>query len=172
MNGQLKNIGEPFDGQGRFEHRRRGGVVKHQHNLIASCQRAVPESGESVVGLGASLYAAYVHYHLLFDPNYRSLCDISATLSCTEVYQSRFSTVWGIPVSVFGGIWFVCAAFTGYAFRVMGTAMRVGFGAAGFLLLLPFQAAAAIGWLNALGALLGVTLAAYERNRSKRAVPA
>ncbi|HEX6692462.1 MAG TPA: TRAP transporter fused permease subunit [Burkholderiales bacterium] len=60
------------------------------------------------------------------------------------------------------GIWFVCAAFTGYAFRVMGTAARVGFGAAGFLLLLPFQASSTIVWLNALGAALGVALVAYE----------
>jgi TRAP transporter 4TM/12TM fusion protein len=59
------------------------------------------------------------------------------------------------------GIWFVCAAFTGYAFRVMGTAARLGFGAAGFLLLLPFQAAPAIAWLNAIGAALGAALVAY-----------
>src|SRR5580765_4081197 len=64
----------------------------------------------ALVGLGASVAAAYVHYHLLYDPNYRSFCDVNATVSCTEVYQSRFSTLWGIPVSVFGGIWFVCAA--------------------------------------------------------------
>ena len=64
----------------------------------------------ALVGLGASVAAAYVHYHLLFDPRYTSFCDINATVSCTEVYQSRFSTLWGIPVSIFGGIWFVCAA--------------------------------------------------------------
>lgn len=60
------------------------------------------------------------------------------------------------------GIWFVCAAFTGYAFRVMNFALRVGFSAAGFLLLLPFQAGAAIGWLNALGAALGAALVINE----------
>src|SRR5713101_4070272 len=64
----------------------------------------------ALVGLGASVAAAYVHYHLLFDPRYTSFCDINATVSCTEVYQSRFSTLWGIPVSIFGGIWFVWAA--------------------------------------------------------------
>ena len=26
------------------------------------------------------------------------------------MYQSRFGTLWGVPVSIFGGIWFVCAA--------------------------------------------------------------
>jgi uncharacterized membrane protein/protein-disulfide isomerase len=64
----------------------------------------------AVVGLGASVAAAYVHYHLLFDPQYRSFCDVSGTMSCTQVYQSRFSTVWGIPISIFAGIWFVGAA--------------------------------------------------------------
>jgi uncharacterized membrane protein/protein-disulfide isomerase len=63
----------------------------------------------AVVGLGASLSAAYVHYHLLFDPAYRSFCDVSARVSCTEVYQSRFSTFHGIPVAIFGGFWFVVA---------------------------------------------------------------
>jgi len=61
------------------------------------------------VGLAASVYAAYVHYHLLYDPTYRSLCDVSARVSCTTVYQSRFSTFQGIPVALFGGIWFAVA---------------------------------------------------------------
>src|ERR1700757_1677433 len=63
----------------------------------------------ALVGLAASLAATYVHYHLLFDPSYRSFCDISSTVSCTEVYQSRFSTVRGIPVAVFGALWFAFA---------------------------------------------------------------
>src|SRR3954471_2845287 len=64
----------------------------------------------AVVGLGASVGAAYVHYHLLFDPSYRSFCDVSATVSCTEVYQSRFSTFQGVPVAIFGALWFLLAA--------------------------------------------------------------
>lgn len=62
--------------------------------------------GCAIVGLAASVYAAYVHYHLLYDPLYRSACDVSATISCTTVYQSRFSTFRGIPVALLGGIWF------------------------------------------------------------------
>jgi len=61
------------------------------------------------VGLVASAYAAYVHYHLLYDPTYRSLCDVSATVSCATVYQSRFSTFRGVPVALLGGIWFAVA---------------------------------------------------------------
>jgi uncharacterized membrane protein len=55
-----------------------------------------------LVGLGASAAAAYTHYHLLSDPAYRSFCDVNETISCTQVYMSRFSTIRGIPVALFG----------------------------------------------------------------------
>ncbi len=64
----------------------------------------------AIVGLGASIAAAYVHYRLLFDPSYQSFCDVSTTISCTQVYLSRYSTYRGVPVAVFGGLWFVVAA--------------------------------------------------------------
>jgi len=64
----------------------------------------------ALVGLGASAAAAYTHYHLLYDPAYRSFCDISETISCTQVYLSRFSTVRGIPVALFGAMAFIAAA--------------------------------------------------------------
>ena len=52
----------------------------------------------ALVGLGASVAAGYVHYRILFDPTYTSFCDVNATISCTQVYMSRFSTVQGVPV--------------------------------------------------------------------------
>jgi uncharacterized membrane protein/protein-disulfide isomerase len=52
------------------------------------------------------LAAAYVHYHLIFDPRYTSFCDINTTVNCTQVYLSRYSTVAGVPVAIFGVIWF------------------------------------------------------------------
>jgi uncharacterized membrane protein len=64
----------------------------------------------ALVGLVASGAAVYVHYHLIFDPRYTSFCDVSATVSCTQVYMSRFSTVRGIPVAIFGAIWFAGAS--------------------------------------------------------------
>ncbi len=64
----------------------------------------------ALVGLGASGTAAYVHYRMFADPTYTSFCDVSATVSCTQVYASRFGTFQGISVSVFGGIWFGFAA--------------------------------------------------------------
>jgi uncharacterized membrane protein/protein-disulfide isomerase len=63
----------------------------------------------AIVGFSASAAAAYTHYHLLSDPNYRSFCDVSERVSCTQVYMSRFSTVRGVPVALFGALWFVVA---------------------------------------------------------------
>ena len=63
----------------------------------------------AIGGLVVSVDAAYLHYRLLFDPLYTSFCDISATVSCTQVYASRFGTTFGVPVSVFGAIWFTGA---------------------------------------------------------------
>jgi uncharacterized membrane protein/protein-disulfide isomerase len=53
------------------------------------------------------LAAADVHYHLVFDPRYTSFCDINTTVSCTQVYLSRYGTFAGVPVAIFGVIWFV-----------------------------------------------------------------
>ena len=64
----------------------------------------------ALTGLAASAAAAYTHYHLIHDPAYHSFCDVSATISCTQVYASRFSTVEGVPVAIFGAIAFVAAA--------------------------------------------------------------
>jgi uncharacterized membrane protein len=65
--------------------------------------------GCALVGLAASSAAAYVHYHLLFDPHYASFCDVNGTFNCSQVYLSRFGTAWGVPVALLGGIWFALA---------------------------------------------------------------
>jgi uncharacterized membrane protein/protein-disulfide isomerase len=63
----------------------------------------------ALLGLGASATAAYVHYRVLADPTYLSFCDVSETFSCTQVYSSRFGTLFGVSVAVFGAIWFAFA---------------------------------------------------------------
>src|SRR5215475_10034561 len=63
----------------------------------------------ALAGLTVSAMAANVHYHMLHDPTYTSFCDVSSTISCTQVYASRFSTFQGIPVAIFGALWFVLA---------------------------------------------------------------
>src|SRR5678815_1617841 len=64
----------------------------------------------ALTGLAASAAAAYTHYQLLVDPSYHSFCDVNATVSCTQVYLSRFSTVRGVPVALFGAMAFAAAA--------------------------------------------------------------
>jgi uncharacterized membrane protein/protein-disulfide isomerase len=58
------------------------------------------------VGLGAMLAAAAIHYRLLLNPSYTSFCDINSTVSCSQVYLSRYSTAYGVPLAVYGSIWF------------------------------------------------------------------
>jgi uncharacterized membrane protein/protein-disulfide isomerase len=100
----------------------------------------------AVVGLGASVGAAYVHYHLLFDPTYTSFCDVSARVSCTQVYQSRFSTFQGIPVAIFGALWFVVAGLL----AVMGMTARpaVRESVPGYLFVLATLALAVVLYLG------------------------
>jgi uncharacterized membrane protein/protein-disulfide isomerase len=78
----------------------------------------------ALIGLGASVAAAYTHYHLLYDPSYRSFCDVSETISCTQVYLSRFSTVRGIPVALFGAMAFVAAALLSISGSIAPPAVR------------------------------------------------
>jgi len=64
----------------------------------------------ALLGLGASALAAYTHYRMLSDPTYTSFCDVNATVSCTQAYSSRFGSVRGVPVAIFGAIWFGLAS--------------------------------------------------------------
>src|SRR3954466_3872116 len=59
----------------------------------------------SLLGLGASSAATYVHYNLIQNPDYASFCDINATVSCKAAYLSRYGSVGGVPVAV-GGLFF------------------------------------------------------------------
>jgi uncharacterized membrane protein/protein-disulfide isomerase len=63
----------------------------------------------ALVGLGASGTAAYVHYQHIADPGYISFCDVNASVSCTQVYASRYGTFAGVSVAVFGVIWIAFA---------------------------------------------------------------
>ena len=50
--------------------------------------------------------STYVHVRMLADPGYASFCDINADMSCTQVYESRYGSVFGVPVALGGVIWF------------------------------------------------------------------
>ena len=81
----------------------------------------------SLVGLGASAAAAVVHYQLLADPLYRSVCDINETWNCTQVYESRYGAFWGVPVAVPGLVWFLAVTLLSIVgFRGAGAAGPAG----------------------------------------------
>lgn len=60
----------------------------------------------ALFGLASASASAFVHYQILNDPTYASFCDVNATFSCTEAYGSRFGSFAGVPVAVFGVIFF------------------------------------------------------------------
>jgi len=61
----------------------------------------------AVAGLAAAVTSLYVHAQLLNQPGYTSFCDVSTTVRCTQVYQSKYATVGGVPVALFAGLWYV-----------------------------------------------------------------
>jgi len=60
----------------------------------------------ALAGLGSSAASTWVHYRILHDPLYSSVCDVNATFSCTEAYTSRFGAVAGVPVALIGVLYF------------------------------------------------------------------
>ena len=51
--------------------------------------------------------SGYIHYKLLTDSSYTSLCDVNTTLSCSEAYLSPYGSLWGVPVALAGVIFFM-----------------------------------------------------------------
>jgi uncharacterized membrane protein/protein-disulfide isomerase len=60
----------------------------------------------ALVGLGFAAASTWVHYRILHDPLYSSVCDVNATFSCSEAYTSRFGSVGGVPVALIGVVYF------------------------------------------------------------------
>ncbi len=60
----------------------------------------------ALCGLAASLTSLYVHYQMLVQPGYVSFCDVNQTVSCQQAYLSRYGSFWGVPVALYGAIWF------------------------------------------------------------------
>jgi protein-disulfide isomerase/uncharacterized membrane protein len=60
----------------------------------------------AVLGLGAASYSLYVHHQLLTVPGYASVCDISATLNCSQAYLSKYGSLFGTPVAILGAVYF------------------------------------------------------------------
>jgi TRAP transporter 4TM/12TM fusion protein len=60
------------------------------------------------------------------------------------------------------GVWLICAAFAGYAWRELSPPMRIGFGVAGLLLFIPADAMPHGEWTDIAGFVLGVVLVGRE----------
>ena len=61
----------------------------------------------AALGLGASSMSSYVHYKLLTDSSYTSLCDVNPALSCSQAYLSPYGSLWGVPVALAGVFFFM-----------------------------------------------------------------
>ena len=62
--------------------------------------------GFAALGLAAASASTYVHYRLITDPAYASVCDVSSTVSCSQAYLSRYGSFWGVPVAIGGLVYF------------------------------------------------------------------
>ena len=72
----------------------------------------------AVAGLAAASTSTYVHYQLLTVPNFTSFCDVNATVSCTQAYLSQYGELGGVPVAVFGAVYFAAVlALAGLGWR-------------------------------------------------------
>ena len=60
----------------------------------------------ALCGLAAAATSLYAHYQMLAQPGYVSFCDINETISCQQAYLSRFGSVRGVPVALYGVIGF------------------------------------------------------------------
>ncbi|KAL4660610.1 vitamin K epoxide reductase complex subunit 1-like protein 1 [Arapaima gigas] len=55
-----------------------------------------------LLGILLSLYAFHVEREKARDPNYRAMCDVSGSISCSKVFTSRWGRGFGLLGSIFG----------------------------------------------------------------------
>ena len=60
----------------------------------------------TLLGLAAASAATWVHADLVRHPDLSSVCDISATVNCTEAYASTYGKLAGVPVAILGLVFF------------------------------------------------------------------
>ncbi len=99
----------------------------------------------AVVGLGAAATSTYVHYQLLTVPNFTSFCDVNSTVSCTQAYLSPYGELGGVPVAIFGALYFAAViAIAGLGWRPGAKAPSY---APAYIFLLSLPALAFVGYL-------------------------
>ncbi len=55
----------------------------------------------AIIGLFSAIYLTHLHYKV---ESSDTICDINSTISCTNLAQSRYSTIGPIPIAVLGVI--------------------------------------------------------------------
>lgn len=74
----------------------------------------------ALAGVAVSAYLTYVHHRLLQEPEWRSACEINATVSCGTVLLSPYGSVAGVPLA------FLAVCFYALAGSIAGSGMRIG----------------------------------------------
>lgn len=96
----------------------------------------------TLLGLGATAYASYVHLQLLQNASFVSPCDINNTISCTQVYMSAYGSVQGVPVALLGVCWFAAVLLLQISARVTRVPQEDHVSAYAFVLSVPALAVA------------------------------
>ncbi len=86
--------------------------MARSHKHVAAAVAPPPASSTTwllvaaLAGLGFASWSTWVHYRILHDPFYSSVCDVNATFSCADAYTSRFGSIGGVPVALIGVLYF------------------------------------------------------------------
>jgi len=97
----------------------------------------------TLLGLAAASAATWVHAELVRHPDLASVCDVSATVNCTEAYASPYGKLAGIPVAILGVVFFGGLLLLQASARVFRVPEPAHVGAYVFVLSLPGVAFAA-----------------------------
>jgi protein-disulfide isomerase/uncharacterized membrane protein len=97
----------------------------------------------TLTGLAAASAATWVHAELIRHPDLSSVCDVSATVNCTQAYSSAYGKLAGVPVAILGVLFFGGLLVLQLSARVLRVPDPAHVGAYVFLLSLPGVAFAA-----------------------------
>lgn len=67
--------------------------------------------GVALIGLVISIYSVTHHIELRANGHTEAFCNISSTVNCDAVAQSKYAEIFGIPVGVFGAGYFLAMMF-------------------------------------------------------------
>lgn len=97
----------------------------------------------TLIGLAAASAATWVHAELVRHPDLSSVCDVSATVNCTQAYSSAYGKLGGVPVAVLGVVFFGALLALQAGARLLGVPDPAHAGAYVFVLSVPGVAFAA-----------------------------